>query len=167
VDIARIKKEEGLQMDNANIVDLFLNPQAFIILAVLMLGFLFKKIKQIPDKWIPLLLIISGAIMGFLIVARTVDGTLAGIVYAFTAIVGHVGYKQYKKDGTITPVPFSIENLLKLILGGLSTNPAENKTVEAKISVTSPTDTSNPTAIPEKTIDTTLTVTQSTDTPKS
>lgn len=83
-------------MEGLNLTEMISNPQAMILPTLLFLGYLLKT-SVVPDKWIVWILAAVGMFLGYVFVDHTVNGLLAGFLYASAVVHGHQAVKQLRK----------------------------------------------------------------------
>ena len=95
-------------MDYSNIMDFI--PQTFLILivALYVLGIFFKKLENVPDKWITVILLLFGITFGVLLeiinmqykiaLDTIVNGILQGILCWGVSVGINQTVKQLSKD---------------------------------------------------------------------
>lgn len=95
-------------MDYSNIMDFI--PQTFLILiiALYVLGMFFKKLENVPDKWITVILLLFGITFGVLLAVvnaeykvaldTIVNGILQGILCWGVSVGVNQTVKQMQKD---------------------------------------------------------------------
>lgn len=77
----------------------YITEKMLILIPVLnILGLALKKIEKIPDKYIPLLLLVFGVLGAFGIGGLTVDAAIQGILITGVAVYGNQVVKQLQKD---------------------------------------------------------------------
>lgn len=77
----------------------YITEKMLIIIPVLnILGSVLKKIEKIPDKYIPLLLLLFGVLGAFGIGGLTVDAAIQGVLITGVAVYGNQVVKQLQKD---------------------------------------------------------------------
>ena len=77
----------------------YITEKMLILIPVLnILGSVFKKIEKIPDKYIPLLLLLFGVLGAFGIGGLTVDAAIQGVLITGVAVYGNQVVKQLQKD---------------------------------------------------------------------
>ncbi|MGN0555943.1 MAG: phage holin family protein [Candidatus Fimenecus sp.] len=77
----------------------YITEKMLILIPVLnILGLVLKKIEKIPDKYIPLLLLLFGVLGAFGIGGLTVDAAIQGVLITGVAVYGNQLVKQLKKD---------------------------------------------------------------------
>lgn len=76
----------------------FIMEHALILIPVLnVLGLIFKKTEKIPDKFIPLILLVFGIAGAFAILGFSVDAVVQGVLVTGVAVYGNQVVKQLKK----------------------------------------------------------------------
>ncbi|MGN0560782.1 MAG: phage holin family protein [Candidatus Fimenecus sp.] len=77
----------------------YITEKMLILIPVLnILGLVLKKIEKIPDKYIPLLLLLFGVLGAFGIGGLTVDAAIQGVLITGVAVYGNQLVKQLQKD---------------------------------------------------------------------
>ncbi|MDO4153624.1 MAG: phage holin family protein [Clostridia bacterium] len=77
----------------------YITEKMLILIPVLnILGLVLKKIEKIPDKYIPLLLLLFGVLGAFGIGGLTVDAAIQGVLITGVAVYGNQVVKQLQKD---------------------------------------------------------------------
>ena len=77
----------------------FIMEHALILIPVLnILGLIFKKTEKIPDKWIPLILLVFGIAGAFAILGFSTDAAVQGVLVTGVAVYGEQVVKQLKKS---------------------------------------------------------------------
>lgn len=71
-----------------------------LIPALLVLGQIFKTVKVIPDRFIPLLLLPAGIVGAGLLMGWTIEAVIQGILVTGTAVYGNQLVKQLAKKDT-------------------------------------------------------------------
>lgn len=73
----------------------FIKDNAIILIPVLMIiGRIVKTIKIIPNKFIPLILLVLGCLGGMLLLGWNVESAFQGILCSGMAVFSHQTYKQ-------------------------------------------------------------------------
>lgn len=76
----------------------YIVEKALILIPVLnIIGMMLKNIQKLPDKYIPLILLVFGMLGTMSLVGFTVDGAIQGILVTGTAVYGNQVVKQLKK----------------------------------------------------------------------
>lgn len=76
----------------------FIKEEGFIIIPVLyILGMIIKGIEKIPDKYIPLTLLIFGCCFSMILLGFSVSSFFQGILLTGTAVYGNQVFKQMSK----------------------------------------------------------------------
>lgn len=71
-----------------------------IIVACLVVGFVVKKwIKDVDNKWIPTIVTILGAVLGFIINGASIGAVVAGAVSGLASTGFHQLFKQLIENG--------------------------------------------------------------------
>lgn len=79
----------------------YITDNALILIpALLVLGQIFKTVKVIPDRFIPLLLLPAGIVGAGLMMGWTIDAIVQGILVTGTAVYGDQLVKQLAKKNT-------------------------------------------------------------------
>lgn len=77
----------------------YITDEALILIPVLnILGMLFKSIEKLPDKFIPLILLVFGVAGTLLLSGVSADSVIQGILVTGTAVYGNQVVKQIKKS---------------------------------------------------------------------
>lgn len=69
-----------------------------LIPALLVIGQIIKGIEKIPDKYIPLILLVFGIAGAFACVGFSVEAVIQGVLVTGAAVYGNQIVKQLKKD---------------------------------------------------------------------
>jgi len=69
-----------------------------LIPALLVIGQIIKNIEVIPDKYIPLILLVFGIGGAFACIGVSVDSAIQGVLVTGAAVYGNQIVKQLKKD---------------------------------------------------------------------
>lgn len=69
-----------------------------LIPALLVIGQIVKGIEKIPDKYIPLILLVFGIAGAFACVGFSVEAVIQGVLVTGAAVYGNQIVKQLKKD---------------------------------------------------------------------
>jgi len=69
-----------------------------LIPALLVIGQIIKGIEKIPDKYIPLILLVFGIGGAFACIGVSVDSAIQGVLVTGAAVYGNQVVKQLKKD---------------------------------------------------------------------
>ena len=69
-----------------------------LIPALLVIGQIIKNIEVIPDKYIPLILLVFGIGGAFACIGVSVDSAIQGVLVTGAAVYGNQVVKQLKKD---------------------------------------------------------------------
>jgi len=69
-----------------------------LIPAQLVIGQIIKGIEKIPDKYIPLILLVFGIAGAFACVGFSVEAVIQGVLVTGAAVYGNQIVKQLKKD---------------------------------------------------------------------
>lgn len=80
---------------NLSVIDAMLIP--VITAACLCIGYVMKKWLPTDDKWIPTVLLIIGAISGFIMFGADFEGIVKGMVSGLAAVGLHQTFKQHLK----------------------------------------------------------------------
>ena len=80
---------------NLSVIDAMLIP--VITAACLCIGYVMKKWLPTDDKWIPTVLLIIGAISGFIMFGADFEGIVKGMVSGLAAVGLHQAFKQHLK----------------------------------------------------------------------
>lgn len=80
---------------NIDFIDEMIMP--IITAACLCIGFVMKKWLPSDDKWIPTVLLILGAISGFILFGADYEGIVKGMVSGLAAVGLHQVFKQHLK----------------------------------------------------------------------
>jgi hypothetical protein len=84
-------------MDISFITDMYV---PIIMVACLVVGFIVKQwIHDVEDKWIPTIVTILGAVLGFVINGATIEAIVAGAVTGLASTGLHQLFKQLIKGG--------------------------------------------------------------------
>lgn len=84
-------------MDISFITDMYV---PIIMVACLIVGFIVKKwIHDVEDKWIPTIVTILGAILGFVINGASIEAIVAGAVTGLASTGLHQLFKQLIEGG--------------------------------------------------------------------
>ena len=79
-------------MDISFITDMYV---PIIMVACLVVGFIVKKwINDVDDKWIPTIVTILGAVLGFVINGASIEAVVAGAVTGLASTGLHQLFKQ-------------------------------------------------------------------------
>lgn len=78
-----------------NLMSYIVERALILIPALNVLGLIFKSIERIPDKFIPLLLLIFGSIA---LTGLSADSVIQGVLVTGAAVYGNQVVKQLKKD---------------------------------------------------------------------
>ena len=62
------------------------------------MGQIVKEIKEIPDKYIPLILLVLGIAGAIALIGISADSVIQGILVAGAAVYGNQIYKQLTKE---------------------------------------------------------------------
>ena len=77
----------------------YLIDEALVLIPVLIiLGKIVKEIKEIPDKYIPLILLVLGIAGAIALIGISADSVIQGILVAGAAVYGNQIYKQLTKE---------------------------------------------------------------------
>ena len=77
----------------------YLIDEALVLIPVLIiLGQIVKEIKEIPDKYIPLILLVLGIAGAIALIGISADSVIQGILVAGAAVYGNQIYKQLTKE---------------------------------------------------------------------
>ena len=77
----------------------YLIDEALVLIPVLIiLGQIVKEIKEIPDKYIPLILLVLGIAGAIALIGISADSVIQGILVAGAAVYGNQIYKQLIKE---------------------------------------------------------------------
>ena len=77
----------------------YLIDEALVLIPVLIiLGQIVKEIKRIPDKYIPLILLVLGIAGAIALIGISADSVIQGILVAGAAVYGNQIYKQLTKE---------------------------------------------------------------------
>lgn len=77
----------------------YITEKMLILIPVLnILGLLLKKIEKIPDKYIPLILLLFGVLGALGIGGFTVDAAIQGVLITGVAVYGNQVVKQLQKE---------------------------------------------------------------------
>lgn len=80
---------------NLSVIDAMLIP--VITAACLCIGYVMKKWLPTDDKWIPTVLLVIGAISGFIMFGADFEGIVKGMVSGLAAVGLHQAFKQHLK----------------------------------------------------------------------
>ena len=85
-----------------NLMSYIVERALILIPALNVLGLIFKSIERIPDKFIPLLLLIFGisgsiALTGLALTGLSADSVIQGVLVTGAAVYGNQVVKQLKK----------------------------------------------------------------------
>lgn len=81
-----------------NIID-FIAENTYVLVPVLyIIGVFLKKAEFVADKYIPLILMGCGIVLGLLVVPDKVQGIIQGVLVAGAAVLGNQVYKQMTKE---------------------------------------------------------------------
>lgn len=80
---------------NLSVIDAMLIP--VITAACLCIGYVMKKWLPTDDKWIPTVLLIIGAVSGFIMFGADFEGIVKGMVSGLAAVGLHQAFKQHLK----------------------------------------------------------------------
>ena len=80
-----------------NLYDYIIGNAVILIPALIVLGQIIK-VTQIPNKWIPLILLPFGVVGTMAIVGWTVEGAIQGVLVTGAAVYGNQIYKQLQKE---------------------------------------------------------------------
>ncbi len=84
-------------MDISFITDMYV---PIIMVACLIVGFIVKKwIHDVEDKWIPTIVTILGAVLGFVINGASIEAIVAGAVTGLASTGLHQLFKQLIEGG--------------------------------------------------------------------
>lgn len=84
-------------MDISFITDMYV---PIIMVACLIVGFIVKKwIRDVEDKWIPTIVTILGAVLGFVINGASIEAIVAGAVTGLASTGLHQLFKQLIEGG--------------------------------------------------------------------
>lgn len=76
----------------------YILDKALILIPVLnSIGMMLKGFPKLPNKYIPLILLVFGVLGAMLLVGFTVDGVVQGVLVTGTAVYGNQIVKQLKK----------------------------------------------------------------------
>lgn len=81
-----------------DVLSYIINRALILIPALNILGLIFKSIGRIPDKFIPLLLLIFGISGSIALTGLSVDSVIQGVLVTGAAVYGNQVVKQLKKD---------------------------------------------------------------------
>ena len=81
-----------------NLMSYIVERALILIPALNVLGLSFKSIERIPDKFIPLLLLIFGISGSIAITGLSADSVIQGVLVTGAAVYGNQVVKQLKKD---------------------------------------------------------------------
>lgn len=82
-----------------NIWEFITENRIIVIPALIIIGYFIKVVKVIPDKLIPIILLLLGIIFSLWIeMAFTAEAVVQGIMVAGAAVLGHQIPKQLKKN---------------------------------------------------------------------
>ena len=85
-------------MDISFIVDMYV---PIIMVACLIVGFIVKKwIKDVDNKWIPTIVTVLGAVLGFVINGASFEAVIAGAVTGLASTGLHQLFKQLIEGDT-------------------------------------------------------------------
>lgn len=77
----------------------YILDKALILIPVLnILGMLLKGIEKIPDKFIPLILLVFGVLGAVALAGFSADAVIQGVLVTGVAVYGNQVVKQLKKD---------------------------------------------------------------------
>ena len=77
----------------------YLIDEALVLIPVLIImGQIVKEIKEIPDKYIPLILLVLGIAGAIALIGISADSVIQGILVAGAAVYGNQIYKQLTKE---------------------------------------------------------------------
>ena len=79
-------------------LDFILEHALILIPVLIILGMIFKKTEKIPDKWIPLILLVFGIAGAFAILGFSADAAVQGVLVTGVAVYGEQVVKQLKKS---------------------------------------------------------------------
>lgn len=81
-----------------NLMSYIVERALVLIPALNVLGLIFKSIERIPDKFIPLLLLIFGISGSIALTGLSADSVIQGVLVTGAAVYGNQVVKQLKKD---------------------------------------------------------------------
>lgn len=81
-----------------NLMSYIVERALILIPALNVLGLIFKSIERIPDKFIPLLLLIFGISGSIAMTGLSADSVIQGVLVTGAAVYGNQVVKQLKKD---------------------------------------------------------------------
>ncbi len=77
----------------------YITENALILIPVLVvIGQIIKNIQEIPDKWIPVILLPLGILGAMALGSWTVTSAIQGVLVTGAAVYGNQLVKQLKKD---------------------------------------------------------------------
>ena len=77
----------------------YILDKALILIPVLnIIGMLLKGIEKIPDKFIPLILLVFGVLGAIALVGVSADSVIQGVLVTGVAVYGNQVVKQLKKE---------------------------------------------------------------------
>ncbi len=77
----------------------FITENALLLIPVLnVLGSILKGIEKIPDKYIPLILLVFGILGAVAILGLSAESVIQGVLITGTAVYGNQVVKQLKKS---------------------------------------------------------------------
>ncbi len=76
----------------------FITENALLLIPVLIIGAIIKNTEKIPDKYIPVILLIFGIIGAVAILGVSPESILQGVLVTGTAVYGNQIVKQIKKE---------------------------------------------------------------------
>jgi hypothetical protein len=81
-----------------DILNYIISEALILIPGLLILGQIIKHIEIIPDKYIPLILLVIGIPAAMAMTGWTVDGAIQGVLVTGAAVFGNQVWKQLGKD---------------------------------------------------------------------
>lgn len=79
------------------ILNYVINESLILIPGLLILGQMIKGVEKIPDKYIPLLLLVIGIPAAMALTGWSVDGAIQGVLVTGAAVYGNQVWKQLGK----------------------------------------------------------------------
>ncbi len=79
-------------------MDYIIGDALILIPCLIVIGQIIKNIKVIPDKYIPLILLVVGIPVAMALSGWTVDGAIQGVLVTGAAVYGNQLWKQLGKD---------------------------------------------------------------------
>lgn len=85
-------------MEIIELISEYITEQAMILVPVLwVVGMIVKRVKQVKDKYIPVILLILGVVLANLYLGYSVEASLQGVLAVGLAIFAHQLKKQSQK----------------------------------------------------------------------